>query len=404
MLVLSVLLSPDAERLIDLFDQADELEEDAEELDDELDELETRLARQRAELVALTKRLEEAEAELSAVEQQLELVEAELEAAEARYKDAKAEHRQARRRLRQTTADLAKAERSFAAQVAAAYKGSSIHELTLAEIALNEETVGEVLHGWARLERTGENQQVHVTELLGLRREHRREEAATERTKRQQERERAAAERAHESVAELREEHQRRRDEVAELHKEQTELVEALEEDREGRAQLLAEVEEELAAVRHEAQHTIQHVGFANGVVCPVPGAQFVNDWHYPRSGGRKHKGTDLFADEGTPILATADGTVRRRNEVDRWRPGSESGLGGKSVTVTTEPGTWWYYAHLDEIDDDIEPGARVRAGQKIGTVGNTGNARHTPPHLHIGYYPGGTAQNPFPHLRPACR
>lgn len=404
MLALPLVLSTEADRLIDLFDRSEELEQDAEALDDELDELEARLQRERAELVARTERLEHAEAELSAVEQQLDMAEAELAAAQSRYEDARKEHRQALAQLRETTAELDAAEQSFAAQVRAAYRGNSVHELTLAEVMLSEETVGEVLHSWARLERTGANQRVHVDDLLALRHQHQREKRAAERTERREQRERAMAQHARDTVAELRDERQRRRDEVAELHRAQTELVEELEEDREGRARLLREVEAELAAVREQTAHTIRHIGFAGGIVCPVPGAEFVNDWHYARSGGRKHKGNDLFADLGTPVLATADGTVRSRDDVDSWQPGSEHGLGGKTVSITTEQGTWWYYAHLDEIADSVKPGTRVRAGEKIGTVGNTGNARHTPPHLHLGYYRGGTATNPYPQIAPACR
>lgn len=404
MLAVPLVLSPEADRLIELFDRADELEDTAEGVDEELHELEARLARQRAELVERTEQLERAEAELSAVDQQLDVAEAELARAEARYGEARQAHREAIAQLRETTRELDAAERSFAEQVNAAYRGTSVHELTVAQMVLSQETVGEFLHAWARMERTGANQRVHVDELLALRRDHQREESAAERAERRRERERAMAQRARDSVAELREERQRRRDEIAELHAEQTRLVAALEDHREGRVRLLAEVEAELAAVRDQAEHTIRQIGFAGGIVCPVPGAEFVDDWHYARSGGRKHKGNDLFADTGTPVLATADGTVRRRNDVDRWNPGSQRGLGGKTVAITTEPGTWWYYAHLDEIADDIQPGTRVRAGQQLGTVGTTGNARHTPPHLHLGYYRGGTAHNPYPLISPACR
>lgn len=404
MLALPLMLTTDADRLIDLFDRSEQLEQDAEAVDDELGEIDARLQRQRAELIAHTERLAHAEAELSAVEQQLEMADAELAAAQSRYDDARQEHREALAQLRETTAELDAAERSFAAQVNAAYRGSAVHELTLAEVMLSEKTVGEVLHSWARLERTGANQRVHVDDLLALRHQHQREKRAAEHAERRQHRERTMAQHARDSVAELRNERQRRRDEVAELHRAQTDLVAALEQDREGRARLLREVEAELAAVHEQTTHTIRQIGFAGGIVCPVPGAQFVNDWHYARSGGRKHKGNDLFADTGTPVLATADGTVRRRNDVDRWSPGSQGGLGGKTVSITTEPGTRWYYAHLDEIADDIRPGTRVRAGQQLGTVGTTGNARHTPPHLHLGYYRGGTAHNPYPLISPACR
>jgi len=100
--------------------------------------------------------------------------------------------------------------------------------------------------------------------------------------------------------------------------------------------------------------------------------------WGAPRDGGkRKHEGIDIFAAKGTPLLAVCDG------EIDRVR---EGGLGGKTVWLyDKELDQSMYYAHLDE--QFVHEGQYVRAGDKIGTVGNTGNARTTPPHLHFGIY-----------------
>ncbi len=59
------------------------------------------------------------------------------------------------------------------------------------------------------------------------------------------------------------------------------------------------------------------------------------------------------------------------------------------------------YYAHLDEYADDIQVGDWVEAGQVIGFVGNSGNAKTTPPHLHYGIYlKGQGAVNPYPYLK----
>lgn len=403
LIALAVTFGSHGEELIELLDEADALRGDAGALEQELDHLEASLEQQRAELAERTERLERAEADLEAVTEQLAVVEEELEAAEERHEAAREAHREAQKQLAETRAELAASERAFAEQVREAYTGRSVRELELVQIALSEETLGEILHTWARMEQAGVNQHVHVNELLALRREHRTAEARAEQARHEREKERAAAQRARDSVAELRDEQQQRRDEVAERRREQAALVAALTEEREEAAQLLSEVEAELAEVRAQADHAIRHIS-GGGIVCPVPGARFTNDWHYPRPGGRKHKGTDLFAERGTPVIATADGTVRRRDGTDRWQPGGQRDLGGKSVAITTEPGTWWYFAHLDTIADGIRPGARVQAGQQIGTVGNTGNARHTPPHVHLGYYPGGTAQNPYPKVRAACR
>lgn len=94
-----------------------------------------------------------------------------------------------------------------------------------------------------------------------------------------------------------------------------------------------------------------------------------------PRDGGRrKHKGVDIFANKGTPILAAADGRVNLRN----------GGLGGKTVWQRVGDKSL-YYAHLDS--QYVRSGQRVKTGDTLGTVGNTGNARYTPPHLHFGIY-----------------
>jgi len=100
--------------------------------------------------------------------------------------------------------------------------------------------------------------------------------------------------------------------------------------------------------------------------------------WGAPRDGGRrKHEGIDIFAKTGTPLLAVCDG------EIDRVK---ESKLGGKVVWLyDSELDQSMYYAHLDE--QLVYEGQYVKAGEKIGTVGNTGNARTTPPHLHFGIY-----------------
>lgn len=73
--------------------------------------------------------------------------------------------------------------------------------------------------------------------------------------------------------------------------------------------------------------------------------------------------------------------------------------LGGNVVWLRDPArGLTHYYAHLDTVL--VASGQRVRRGDTLGTVGNTGNARATPPHLHFGLYDGG-ALDPEPFLRP---
>ena len=108
-----------------------------------------------------------------------------------------------------------------------------------------------------------------------------------------------------------------------------------------------------------------------------------------PRDGGaRSHHGVDIFAPRGTPVVAASDGVVSAR---------TSSRLGGLVVWLKAH-GTNQYYAHLDS--QAVRPAQRVRAGDTLGWVGNTGNARFTPPHLHFGIYRFGRgAIDPFPFI-----
>ncbi|MES1946052.1 metalloendopeptidase-like membrane protein [Salinisphaera sp. C84B14] len=114
-----------------------------------------------------------------------------------------------------------------------------------------------------------------------------------------------------------------------------------------------------------------------------------------PRDGGsRKHHGVDIFAARGTPVTAVADGRVRT----------GTGGIGGKHVWLSSGMlgigGARYYYAHLDAFN--VESGDSVSTGDVLGYVGNTGNARTTPPHLHFGIYTTFGPVDPAPFLRPA--
>jgi hypothetical protein len=90
-------------------------------------------------------------------------------------------------------------------------------------------------------------------------------------------------------------------------------------------------------------------------------------------------------------VLAVADGTLGRVG-INR--------LGGNRLWLTDEAGNQFYYAHLSAYAPAAVEGARVRAGQVIGFVGNTGQAITTPPHLHFEIHPaGGDSVNPYPYL-----
>jgi peptidoglycan LD-endopeptidase LytH len=112
------------------------------------------------------------------------------------------------------------------------------------------------------------------------------------------------------------------------------------------------------------------------------------NSWGAPRERGRNHQGIDIFAKRGTPVRSTTEGLVIRLGQ---------NRLGGNVVWVMGPGRQTHYYAHLSHFGA-FGPGDRVFAGDIIGYVGDTGNARGTPHHLHYGVYQlGGAAINPFP-------
>ena len=87
-----------------------------------------------------------------------------------------------------------------------------------------------------------------------------------------------------------------------------------------------------------------------------------MNDWGFPRSGGRFHEGNDLFAPRGTP------GRGHRRRAPWSQTTGR---IGGNQVKLSGDDGVSYYYTHLDRFGAS----GRVDAGTVIGYVGSTGNA-----------------------------
>lgn len=111
--------------------------------------------------------------------------------------------------------------------------------------------------------------------------------------------------------------------------------------------------------------------------------------WHAARGATRRHEGIDIFAKKGTPVLSATEGIVLRLEETV---------VGGKVVWVLGPAGHNHYYAHLDSFAT-VRAGDRIEAGTRLGYVGNTGNAKNTPPHLHYGVYADLGAINPYPLL-----
>lgn len=140
------------------------------------------------------------------------------------------------------------------------------------------------------------------------------------------------------------------------------------------------------------------------GLAVPVAGVrpeQLVDTYTQARAGGaRIHDAIDIMAPNGTPVVAAAPGTVEKLF--------FSKGGGGITAYIRSDDNRWiYYYAHLDEYAPGLNEGDKVRRGQRIGTVGSTGNANPAGPHLHFAIHrmePGddwhqGSPINPYPLL-----
>lgn len=157
---------------------------------------------------------------------------------------------------------------------------------------------------------------------------------------------------------------------------------------------LTAQYDREQAEARARAAQRAAGSVQVGHFICPfTPGrTSFIDSWGFPRSGGRTHKGVDMFAARGEPMYAVQSGVASS----------SSNSLGGITVHLRADTGHTYYYAHLDSRA--FSGTVRVDQGDVIGYNGNTGNARTTSPHLHFEIRPGGGAPvNPYPTVRAAC-
>ncbi|WP_324827612.1 M23 family metallopeptidase [Qipengyuania zhejiangensis] len=151
------------------------------------------------------------------------------------------------------------------------------------------------------------------------------------------------------------------------------------------------------------------------GAMAPAPGSQnsllvpvlnvrptdLTDTYSDSRGGGeRLHEAIDIMAPKGTTVVAASPGEVEKIFKSD---------AGGNTIYVRSTDGeTIYYYAHLDQYAEGLKEGQRVRRGQRIGTVGSTGNASDEAPHLHFAilqttpdaeWWEPAHALNPYPML-----
>lgn len=138
-------------------------------------------------------------------------------------------------------------------------------------------------------------------------------------------------------------------------------------------------------------------------LIVPVQGvvpSALVDTYNQKRGSDRIHEALDIMAPKGTPVLATADGTIKKL---------FKSVPGGLTIYEFDPSENFaYYYAHLDSYAADISEGKSVKQGQIIGYVGSTGNASASAPHLHFAIFRlnadkhwwQGTAINPYLLLR----
>ncbi|HSK23699.1 MAG TPA: peptidoglycan DD-metalloendopeptidase family protein [Egicoccus sp.] len=404
-------------------EELDRAEREADRLGDDLGQVTSDIQTVEGELATLAVELDDARGRLRAAEGQVALAEAALEEATEEQRRAEADHRRAEGILERTEELLVVEEAVLADQLVESFKYGTVgatRGAMVLEVLRRADDPNAFAVGLKQLRVVVDTQESTVERVFDLRQERTQqaEEAARARGRAAQ----AAAEAADtlEFVEQMRGEAEALTVEIADKEARQRTVLASLEGDAEDIEASLARVESETTrlsrelADRRAAEEAERRAAeearnrsaggagpSVDGGYCPVVGAvagrDFTNDWGWPRSGGRSHQGTDVFADRGVPVVAVADGVVVRSNPLDR-------GLGGITVTYRTADGSEWYNAHLATIAPGMSAGASIAAGQQIGTVGNSGNARTTPPHLHIQRHYGGSWVNPYPTIAPLCR
>ena len=435
-------LAEEFEHLEELEAERDEAEQRAEDAASERETVEERRDELHEELEAATERVEELAQQRDAAEDQLDDVQDRLDAATQEYEDAVDRLTELEAEIEALEGDIARLSESMADRrehvgdtVRELYKRGGPTDSTNSVFAADGST--EVLQAAGYL-RTVQHGQRSVFEGLGA--QHRileREKAELAELEEEQRQVAAETEEARLAVEAAFEDQEEEVDElhdiVASAEQEEQELLERMDEIEDELASLVAQEDEadaEVAAAEEAIAEELKRLarkqreweeeeaerleaeeaerlekaedglseGRLNGgsIACPVGKPRsFVDSYGAPRSGGRSHKGTDIMAPRGTPIYAFESGEIVRM---------STNRLGGITLHLRGDSGKRYYYAHLDDYVENLSTGQRVEAGEQVGYNGDTGNAKGTPPHLHIEIRPGGGSNvNPYPYMRGAC-
>ena len=127
---------------------------------------------------------------------------------------------------------------------------------------------------------------------------------------------------------------------------------------------------------------TVSPAQAAPNYVFPIVGC----DYTYAKA-HHDYPATDILAKAGCRYVAVTSGVIDEVNRVDSWSGKTNLGVdrGGLYVSFIGTDGVRYYASHLRTIPQSIQPGVEVKAGRLLGTVGATGSARGTKPHIHFG-------------------
>ncbi|MFB9532401.1 M23 family metallopeptidase [Nonomuraea roseola] len=142
-----------------------------------------------------------------------------------------------------------------------------------------------------------------------------------------------------------------------------------------------------------EHQSGVQRPAAADPVKVPPPKVSKY-DYAFPVKGCKTNyqrklliiPKTTIWAARGCSFVAPVDGVIDEVNINNRWKPSTDVGSDreGRFVSIIGEDGVRYLGGHLDSVTEGLTPGAKVKAGQELGKVGNTGNARDTAPNLYF--------------------